>query len=90
MSGPVLIDTGPLVALIDRREKHHGWAVAQAERFSPPFITSEAVITEACFLVRHVAGGATAVLEFVIRIASHPVSVAKRSHCNRTAYAALY
>jgi predicted nucleic acid-binding protein len=67
MSGPVLIETGPLVALIDRREKHHAWAVAQAERFSPPFLTSEAVITEACFLVRHVAGGATAVLEFVIR-----------------------
>lgn len=52
-----LIDTGPLVALIDRRDEHHGWAVREANKLDPPFCTCEAVLTEAHFLLSGVPGG---------------------------------
>ncbi len=48
----VVIDTGPLVALLDADERHHGWVVAQLERMEAPLITCEAVLAEACHLLR--------------------------------------
>lgn len=47
----VLIDTGPLVALINPNEQHHRWVVEQANQLTPPFYTCEAVITEAYFIL---------------------------------------
>jgi len=47
-----LIDTGPLVALIDRRDEHHAWAVRQANQLDAPFYTCEGVLGEAHFLLR--------------------------------------
>ncbi len=47
-----LIDTGPLVAALDRSEPHHDWAAAQLERLEPPLLTCEAVLSEAAFLLR--------------------------------------
>ncbi|HEY7214717.1 MAG TPA: PIN domain-containing protein [Thermoanaerobaculia bacterium] len=61
----VLIDTGPLVALLDRRDTYHAWAKAQLESVDPPLYTCEAVLTEACFLVSHLPGGPQAVLDLV-------------------------
>jgi uncharacterized protein len=46
----VLLDTGPLIALINRADLHHGWVAAQFDQIVPPLLTCEAVITEACFL----------------------------------------
>lgn len=46
----VLLDTGPLLALIDRRDRHHAWAAAQFAEIVPPLLTCEAVLTEACHL----------------------------------------
>src|SRR4051794_9520853 len=51
MSEPVLLDTGPLVAYLDRREEHHAWAVAQFAALPAPPFTCEAVLSEACFLL---------------------------------------
>ena len=57
MSARIIADTGPLVALLNRRDQFHDWAKDQASRFSPPLLTCEVVIAEACFLLRsHVAG----------------------------------
>jgi predicted nucleic acid-binding protein len=64
---PVLLDSGPIVALLDRNEQFHK---ACAERFATlnaPLVTCEAVITEACHLLRSVRGGPEAVLENVSR-----------------------
>ncbi len=49
-----IVDTGPTVAFLNRREQHHAWAVEQFRRF-PVLHTCEAVITEACFLVKAAA-----------------------------------
>jgi predicted nucleic acid-binding protein len=46
MTPLTLIDTGPIVAAIDRRDHHHQWAYAQFERLPLPFLTCEAVIAD--------------------------------------------
>lgn len=53
----VLIDTGPLVAAIDRRDRWHSWATSQLDWVQPPLLTCEAVISEAHFLLSRTFGG---------------------------------
>jgi predicted nucleic acid-binding protein len=62
---PVLLDTGPIVAMLDRSERHHKECVAKVEALQAPLVTCEAVIAEACFLLRNLKGAAEAVLENV-------------------------
>lgn len=57
----VLADTGVLVALLDRREKFHTWAVEQIRTIRPPLITCEAVLAELCFLISGVPKGIVSV-----------------------------
>ena len=47
-----LVDTGPLVAYLDRRECHHDWAKTWFGGLREAALTCEPVITEACFLLR--------------------------------------
>jgi predicted nucleic acid-binding protein len=58
----MLLDTGPLVALIRAQDQFHSWATAQFAVLEPPLLTCEAVITEACFLMRSSYPGQEAVL----------------------------
>ena len=51
----VLLDTGPLVALLSRRDTEHDRARQLFATCAPPLRTCEAVIAEACFLLRAVA-----------------------------------
>jgi predicted nucleic acid-binding protein len=51
MAGSVLVDAGFLIALLSRRDGNHRWAVAQAQRFPPPWNTCEAVLSEAFHLL---------------------------------------
>ena len=51
MTATLLLDTGPLVALIVPREKHHRWAT-EALRVKARILTCEAVLSEAFFLLR--------------------------------------
>jgi predicted nucleic acid-binding protein len=51
----VLLDTGPLVALLSRRDANHRRARDLFASCSPPLRTCEAVIAEACFLLRKVS-----------------------------------
>lgn len=62
-----LLDTGPLVAFLNRREADHDWAKQALAAVPPPMLTCEAVLTEACYLLRETPGGATAVLDLVKR-----------------------
>ena len=67
MRAPVLLDTGPLVAFLSRHDHHHRWAREVLDEIHPPLYTCEAVISEACFLLRRSRGGPAAVLELVAR-----------------------
>ncbi|MPZ19592.1 MAG: PIN domain-containing protein [Luteitalea sp.] len=51
MAGSVVVDAGFLVALLSHRDGYHRWAAAQAERFPPPWHTSEAVLSETFHLL---------------------------------------
>ena len=51
MATSVLADAGFIVALLSRRDTHHGWAAAQAQKFQPPWSTCEAVLSEAFHLL---------------------------------------
>lgn len=62
---PVLLDTGVIVALLDRSERHHERCVDVVANVVGPLVTCEAVIAEACYLVRRLPGAAEAVLENV-------------------------
>ena len=53
----VLVDTGPLVAMINRRDTNHGWATDQSKLLGPLLFTCEAVLTEAHFLLRRTHDG---------------------------------
>ncbi len=48
----IIIDAGPLLALIDRRDSNHAWAAAHAQALVAPFITSESVLCEVAFLLQ--------------------------------------
>lgn len=63
----VILDTGPLVALLNRGDRHHQWAMDQWAQITPPLFTCEAVLAEACFLVRRFPGGQAAVMDLVRR-----------------------
>lgn len=67
MIAPLLVDTGPLVAFLNRRDQYHQWATTQMARVTPPLLTCEAVISEACFLLRASRGGSVAVLDLLER-----------------------
>lgn len=58
----VLLDTGPLVAAINRRDKFHRWAIATWKQTAKPLLICEAVLTEACFLLQNTYGGSDAVM----------------------------
>jgi uncharacterized protein len=63
----VLLDTGPLVAFLDRRDEHHEWAVSRWSDIEPPLLTCESVISEACFLLSSIGGRVSAVFELLDR-----------------------
>jgi uncharacterized protein len=63
----ILIDTGPIVAMLIPADRYHGWANEQFSSLPPPLFTCEAVLSEARFLVHRFGGDATAVLEMVAR-----------------------
>lgn len=62
MAGIYLIDTGPIVALIDQRDRWHDWAIQALQPLAPPLYTCEAVISEAYFLLGRTNNGKTALL----------------------------
>lgn len=51
-----LVDTGPLVAYFNARDRWHVWAVIQMQALRPPLVTCELVLTEASFLVQRAGG----------------------------------
>lgn len=63
----VLLDTGPIVALLDRSDRHHARCVEAMSEVDATLVTCEPVIAEACYLLRTLRGAPEAVLENVER-----------------------
>ena len=61
------MDTGPLVAFLNRKDYYHTWVGEQLAEIVPPLFTCEAVLSEACFLLRDIEGGSDAVFELINR-----------------------
>lgn len=51
MRQQVIVDTGALVAIINKNDHYHHWAIQQFADIQPPLLTCEAIISEACFLL---------------------------------------
>jgi len=62
---PVLLDTGVIVALLDRSEKRYLDCVQAIHSVEAPLVTCEPVIAEACYLLRGLPGAAESVIENV-------------------------
>ena len=60
---PVLLDTGFIVALLDRSESLHKTCARTIREVQAPLVTCEAVITECCYLLRNLSGASEAVIE---------------------------
>ena len=45
----VLLDAGPLIGYLNRKDQHHGWAVESWAALTEPLWTCEAVLSEAIF-----------------------------------------
>jgi uncharacterized protein len=61
----VIVDTGPLVALLNKNDTAHAWVVQILDTITPPMITCESVLAEATHLTRHVVGARAALIEMV-------------------------
>lgn len=46
-----IVDTGPLVAFLDRSERHHRWVASRIEELEAPLLVCEPVLTEAMYLL---------------------------------------
>jgi uncharacterized protein len=59
---PVLVDSGFIVALIDRSDGRHQECKSAMESLERILVTCEAVIAESCYLLRSIPGAAERVL----------------------------
>lgn len=49
---PIILDTGPLIAILSETDNYHHWSIQQLADLKGPLITCEAIITEASFLLK--------------------------------------
>lgn len=61
----VIVDAGPIVAAINRRDANHSWSSVEMSRLRGPGFTCEPVLTEAAFLVERDGGDPLRVLDFI-------------------------
>jgi predicted nucleic acid-binding protein len=47
-----IVDTGPLIAFLDRSERHHHWATDRINELDTPLLVCEPVLVEATYLLR--------------------------------------
>ncbi len=63
----IIIDTGPLVAFLNKKDKYHKWTLSQFSHLNPPFFTCESVISEVCFLLRNTENGPQNIFRLIER-----------------------
>jgi len=76
----ILLDTGPLVALISENDANHTRAKKLFADCLPPFRCCEAVVAEACFLMRKVHGAGPAEVIALGRRGVYNVAISAQEH----------
>jgi uncharacterized protein len=76
----VLLDTGPLVALLSKNDANHDRARRIFAECAPPFRSCEAVIAEACFLLRKVHAAAPADVVALGARGVYSIAIAAHEH----------
>lgn len=76
----ILLDTGPLVALLSRNDTNHGRARQLFAQCVPPFRCCEAVVAEACFLMRKVDGAGPAEVVALGRRGVYNMAISVEKH----------
>ena len=64
-SGRFLVDTGPIVAFLRKREAAHKWADEMFRELPTPLLTCEPVLVETFFLLASEPGGLQRFFEFL-------------------------
>lgn len=65
MIKPTIADTGVIVAFLSKNDQWREWTLEQMRNLPAPYLTCEAVIVEACFLMRNSPNGKEDVLSLV-------------------------
>ena len=65
----ILVDTGPLVALFDRKDHHHARCVGVLKAIREPLCTTVAVLTEAFHMLEPQSIGSDRLREFIAKSA---------------------
>ena len=65
MIKPIIADTGVIAGLLNPNDQWREWTVKQWRQLPVPFLTCEAVIVEACFLLHHLKDGEQDVLSLI-------------------------
>jgi predicted nucleic acid-binding protein len=60
-----IVDTGPLVAFLDRAERHHRWAAERIDELEAPLLVCEPVLAEAAYLLSRYPKAQDALFELV-------------------------
>lgn len=63
-----LLDAGPLIALLDRSDRHHMWALHTVDEMRSPLLTCEPVLSELWFLSRRGGADPARVVDLVERL----------------------
>jgi uncharacterized protein len=61
----ILADAGPLIALLDRRDRYHSWSRSFFDAVTPPIFTCEPVVAECCYILRRLHGGEQKILGLI-------------------------
>ncbi|MGH7655259.1 MAG: type II toxin-antitoxin system VapC family toxin [Gemmatimonadaceae bacterium] len=74
----MLLDTGPIVATLDSRDQWHRTSIGAIERYADRCITSEAVVTEACYFASRTGRSGAVALDMLLDLGIPVVSVEHR------------
>ena len=79
MAGELILDTGALVSLLDRSQKHHEAFASFFGEWDRPVVSTEAVLTEATHLLGGLEGGRRSCIDFFLSGAALLVPVTNAS-----------
>ena len=67
MAGELLLDTGALVSLLDRREPLHERCREVLRQWRRPIVSTEAILTESSHLLGQLPGGRAKCVDYFVR-----------------------